>query len=601
MGNPDQGGVHHVRMVVEHVLDLDAVDVLAAADQHVLGPVDDEHEALLVEAGQVAGAQPAVPEGLGGGLGLVPVELHHLRALDPQLADRPDGQDRHAVGGVADLHLADRGGGPGAVRAGLVVPPGMAGEGGGGLGHAPAVAGGGAGEDLDDAAHQFRSGGRPAVGDGDQGGEVVLRPGRMLDQLPGDGRDPARGVDALALDQLHGLLGLPAAHEHDLAAGVHGRPEGRGQAGGVEQGHDQEGAALGQLVRVALRQGLAGPQEVPRRADPAGHDVGGHVAVGAQGALRPARRARGVEDGGVVVGVDGDVRQRRVRQVLPAVDGTDHALEAHRPRTRVGAGGKPGDVDLLEVRQFVQVRGDALQPLVVHEGDPGPGVGQAVLELGSRPPSIQRRDDRTGEDAGVEGHRPFGQVAHDHRDPVALADPVRLELAGQGDGGAGKGLVGRAVVLVDQELPRPEGPAVQEDVPQGRRRVLPGPLPDAPDDKLFHLEALARRRQARVRLGDRHDGPFGSGVGRHSGNRGKGRERRDPDGLTSRRSSKNKGAPHPGRPLFRSAPPVQAEAASRARRAYSSFISASSLENFSWASSRRRGMWYFGKRSLSGR
>ena len=40
----DHGGVHHGGVVVEDVLDLDAVDVLAAADQHVLGPVDDEEK-----------------------------------------------------------------------------------------------------------------------------------------------------------------------------------------------------------------------------------------------------------------------------------------------------------------------------------------------------------------------------------------------------------------------------------------------------------------------------------------------------------------------------------------------------------------------------
>ena len=102
----DQGRVHHGRVVVEDVLDLDAVDVLAAADQHVLGPVDDEEEAFLVDPRQVAGAHPAVDEGLGGGLGLVPVALHHLRALGPQLADRRRRQDGLAVGRIADLQLA---------------------------------------------------------------------------------------------------------------------------------------------------------------------------------------------------------------------------------------------------------------------------------------------------------------------------------------------------------------------------------------------------------------------------------------------------------------------------------------------------------------
>ena len=57
--NADDGGIGHGGVLVEDALDLDAVDVLATADQHVLGPVDDVDEAVLVEAGHVAGVQPA--------------------------------------------------------------------------------------------------------------------------------------------------------------------------------------------------------------------------------------------------------------------------------------------------------------------------------------------------------------------------------------------------------------------------------------------------------------------------------------------------------------------------------------------------------------
>jgi hypothetical protein len=46
-------------MLVQRVLHLDAVDVLAAPDQHVLGAVDDEEEALLVDAREVARLAPS--------------------------------------------------------------------------------------------------------------------------------------------------------------------------------------------------------------------------------------------------------------------------------------------------------------------------------------------------------------------------------------------------------------------------------------------------------------------------------------------------------------------------------------------------------------
>ena len=59
MGHADDRAVGHRRVLEEGGLDLDAVDVLAAPDDHVLGPVDDVDESLLVDAGHVAGVQPA--------------------------------------------------------------------------------------------------------------------------------------------------------------------------------------------------------------------------------------------------------------------------------------------------------------------------------------------------------------------------------------------------------------------------------------------------------------------------------------------------------------------------------------------------------------
>src|SRR5689334_2633040 len=41
VGHADDRGLGHVGMLVEHVLDLGGVHVLAAADVHVLDPVDD--------------------------------------------------------------------------------------------------------------------------------------------------------------------------------------------------------------------------------------------------------------------------------------------------------------------------------------------------------------------------------------------------------------------------------------------------------------------------------------------------------------------------------------------------------------------------------
>ena len=53
-------------MAVEHLLDLERADVLAAGDDDVLGPVLDLDIAVLVRDGEIAGVEPAVAEGVLG-------------------------------------------------------------------------------------------------------------------------------------------------------------------------------------------------------------------------------------------------------------------------------------------------------------------------------------------------------------------------------------------------------------------------------------------------------------------------------------------------------------------------------------------------------
>ena len=62
MRDADHAGVDDGGMFVERILDFDEVDVFAAADQHVLGAIEDVTETLGVETGDIAGAQPAIDE-----------------------------------------------------------------------------------------------------------------------------------------------------------------------------------------------------------------------------------------------------------------------------------------------------------------------------------------------------------------------------------------------------------------------------------------------------------------------------------------------------------------------------------------------------------
>ena len=83
----DHRDVGDVGVRGQGALDFDRVDVVAACDDHVLEPVDQGQVAIRVDAGQVAGVQPAAPEGLGGLGGLVPVTLHHRLAAKQQFTD----------------------------------------------------------------------------------------------------------------------------------------------------------------------------------------------------------------------------------------------------------------------------------------------------------------------------------------------------------------------------------------------------------------------------------------------------------------------------------------------------------------------------------
>ena len=82
----DDGGLEHAVDGGQDRLDLLGVQVLASADDHVLHAIDDAEVAVVVEHADVPGAQPAVDDGLCGGLGTPEVAPHDGRAGDQDLA-----------------------------------------------------------------------------------------------------------------------------------------------------------------------------------------------------------------------------------------------------------------------------------------------------------------------------------------------------------------------------------------------------------------------------------------------------------------------------------------------------------------------------------
>ena len=89
VGNPDHRSLGYRGVLVENFFDLPRVHVEAAADDHVLGPVDDEVIALVVAGREVTCTEPIAPDHVGGRLRPVPVALHHVRAFDRYLSDLP--------------------------------------------------------------------------------------------------------------------------------------------------------------------------------------------------------------------------------------------------------------------------------------------------------------------------------------------------------------------------------------------------------------------------------------------------------------------------------------------------------------------------------
>ena len=87
MGDADDCRVDHVGMVEQHVFDLDAVHVLARANDHVLRAVDQIEKAVGIEVSDVAGVEPAVGERGRVRVGPAPIPVRHDgRTLDPDLA-----------------------------------------------------------------------------------------------------------------------------------------------------------------------------------------------------------------------------------------------------------------------------------------------------------------------------------------------------------------------------------------------------------------------------------------------------------------------------------------------------------------------------------
>src|SRR6266481_418295 len=103
--NADHQRFLDVRVLVDRLLDHLRVDVEAARKDHVLLAVENEEVAVFIHGADVAAQETAVRKGSSRFIRPVPVALHHVLALDPQLADLAGAE--HTVR-IVERHHLDR-------------------------------------------------------------------------------------------------------------------------------------------------------------------------------------------------------------------------------------------------------------------------------------------------------------------------------------------------------------------------------------------------------------------------------------------------------------------------------------------------------------
>ena len=313
----------------QRVLDDPGVDVVAAADDEVLGPADQVHEAVGVHAAEVAGIQPAVTDD--------PVPAH------PGAAQSRVGDVPGEHGGAADHQLAGLAGGAVGPRPVVADPDGFdllpgenpadrsgpflarpgPGAGAGGLGEAVAFQQAPPGVLGEVLAHRGRQRGR-AHDRQPQRADIGVD--RDLRQRAVDGGDGGHRRDLVVLDDLPepGVQGLVAvtgrARPHHPGAAEH-----RGDAGD-DQGVDVE-------QREPAQHSPAGGQPAGQGDPPA---AGQLVGVGMRGDLRGAGGPPGVHEGGQVV------CRRQVRAGQVAGPAARRSRRRDRPRTARGRSGYRG-------------------------------------------------------------------------------------------------------------------------------------------------------------------------------------------------------------------------------------------------------------------
>ena len=185
---------------------------------------------------------------------------------------------------------------------------------------------------------------------------------------------------------------------------------------------------------------------------------------------------------------------------MPVAHFADECFERVDLRVR-GVVRLAADEHALQRRTIRQVFEYSFEPLAVDDGDLGAGVLEAVLQLLTGPPCIERHRDAAGEQTAEKGRLPFRQIAHGNGDTVALFHARALQGYGDGQRRPREVLVAHALIAIHHEGLAAMRARQPEKLAHGRRRVLPYARAHAANVALLDLERRAGARQQGVGLG----------------------------------------------------------------------------------------------------
>ncbi len=277
-------GLQHVRVALQRALHVSRVDVLAAADEHVVGAADEVVETVGVAAADVARVEPAVLQAPRRLLRQVVIGRHHARVA----------REQHAfIGAGVEADLAARqwvADGRRRARLALrVIREHHRAR----LGYAVAVGGRRVRERAVERLEERGRGGRGADADEAHRALVGLGERRVVQDQVEHGRHAGEARDPVAADGFHVEALVEAGQQHERGARGHADLGPHERVLVVERGGDEDAVvgrhATGRHERVDLP-GLAG--------------------VGQQHALRAAGGAGGVGLEADVLGRGFDCRER---------------------------------------------------------------------------------------------------------------------------------------------------------------------------------------------------------------------------------------------------------------------------------------------------